>query len=111
MKCCEFTSEGQKMLCLSRRRNSAIHIGSTIVVKVLRVIGDTVELGISAPADVKILRAELEPLTWEQSNDSVGVKPTERRGGHPETPGRDNHAGQGRTNPQGKSQPHGRGAA
>lgn len=49
------------MLVLSRREKQRIKLGDSIVVTVVRVTGDTVRLGIEAPADVLVLRDELEP--------------------------------------------------
>jgi len=49
------------MLVLSRREAERIRLGNSIVVTVVRVCGDKVRLGIEAPADVLVLRDELEP--------------------------------------------------
>jgi carbon storage regulator len=49
------------MLVLSRRENERIQLGDSIVLTVVKVAGDRVRLGIEAPADVLILRTELEP--------------------------------------------------
>lgn len=49
------------MLVLSRRENECIKVGDSIVVTVVRVSGDKVRLGIEAPANVVVLRGELEP--------------------------------------------------
>lgn len=49
------------MLVLSRRESERIRLGDSIVVTVVRVSGDKVRLGIEAPADVLVLREELEP--------------------------------------------------
>lgn len=48
------------MLVLSRRERERIRLGDSIVVTVVRVAGDRVRLGIEAPADVLVLRDELE---------------------------------------------------
>lgn len=50
------------MLVLSRKESERIRLGDSIVLTVLRVAGDKVRLGIEAPADVVVLRDELEPL-------------------------------------------------
>ena len=50
------------MLVLSRRERQRIKLGDSIVVTVVRVSGDKVRLGIEAPADVLVLRDELEPF-------------------------------------------------
>lgn len=49
------------MLVLSRRESQRIQLGNAIVLTVVRVAGDRVRLGIEAPADIRILRGELEP--------------------------------------------------
>lgn len=49
------------MLVLSRRPEESIRIGDNITVKVLRVDRGRVRLGIDAPPDIPILRAELQP--------------------------------------------------
>jgi len=51
------------MLVLSRRESERILLGDSIVVTVVHVSGDRVRLGIEAPADVRILREELEAHT------------------------------------------------
>jgi carbon storage regulator len=50
------------MLVLSRRENESIKLGDSIVITVVRVIGDKVRLGIQAPAEMVVLRNELEPI-------------------------------------------------
>jgi len=49
------------MLVLSRKHGEKINIGHNIVLTVLKSQGGTVRLGIEAPPQVKILRAELPP--------------------------------------------------
>ena len=48
------------MLVLSRKESQRIKLGDSIVVTVVRLSGDTVRLGIEAPTDLLVLRAELE---------------------------------------------------
>lgn len=48
------------MLVLSRKETERIRVGDSIVVTVVRVAGDKVRLGIDAPADMLVLRDELE---------------------------------------------------
>ena len=50
------------MLVLSRREAERIKLGEGITITVVRVSGDKVRLGIEAPADMLILREELEPF-------------------------------------------------
>lgn len=47
------------MLILSRKLNESIVIDGRITVKVVRVDGDVVKLGIAAPADVPVHRQEV----------------------------------------------------
>ncbi|MCF7669971.1 MAG: carbon storage regulator CsrA [Verrucomicrobia bacterium] len=47
------------MLILSRKLNESIVIDGRIVVKVVRVDGDAVKLGIQAPADIPVHRREV----------------------------------------------------
>ena len=49
------------MLVLSRRESERINVGDAIVVTVVRLDQGRVRLGIDAPADVLVLRAELHP--------------------------------------------------
>ncbi len=50
------------MLVLSRRQSERIKLGDAIVVTVVRVAGDKVRLGIEAPDDMLVLRAELDDV-------------------------------------------------
>jgi len=47
------------MLVLSRKESEKIMLGDDIVLTIVRVSGDRVRLGIQAPADMLILRQEL----------------------------------------------------
>ena len=47
------------MLVLSRKSNESIVIDGRIIVKVIRVDGDVVKLGIQAPASVPVHRQEV----------------------------------------------------
>ncbi len=67
------------MLVLSRRSNSAIHIGPEVTVSVLSVQRHQVRLGIEAPKDVRIWRDELE-FSLEDN------PPKEQTGPQPESP-------------------------
>ena len=51
------------MLVLTRKLDQQIQIGEGITVTVLEVKGNTVKLGIAAPKEVRVLRAELKPKT------------------------------------------------
>ena len=62
------------MLVLSRRASERIKLGDSIVVTVVRVAGDRVRLGIEAPADVVVLRDELDSRgpPGEQCSPPIG---------------------------------------
>lgn len=47
------------MLVLSRFINEKIYIGNDVVIQVVSVRGDKVKIGVEAPADIKVMRAEL----------------------------------------------------
>lgn len=57
------------MLILSRKKGESIRIGEDIEIFVSEVKGDKVRLGISAPEDMKISRAELY-LTMENNREA-----------------------------------------
>ncbi len=50
------------MLVLSRRESQRIQLGESIVLTIVRVSGDRVRVGIEAPSEVRVRRAELKPL-------------------------------------------------
>ena len=51
--------EDRVMLVLSRKAGESIHIDGTIKVTIVRVHGNRVKVGIEAPAEVPIVRSEL----------------------------------------------------
>ena len=53
------------MLVLSRKIGERLVIGDNITVVVSRVAGNRVMLGIEAPSDVRIIRAELKSFDGE----------------------------------------------
>jgi carbon storage regulator len=61
------------MLVLSRKSGELIHIGSDIVITVLEVSGKFVRLGLEAPKNVSILRAEIKEQI-ERENKLASTK-------------------------------------
>ncbi len=58
------------MLVLSRKEGEKLVIGDNIELEVVRIAGNRVTLGIVAPTDVKVLRAELKPNGTNDPNSS-----------------------------------------
>lgn len=53
------------MLVLTRRKDEEILINDNISIKVLSVKGNRVRLGVDAPSDVQVNRAEIRKLVQE----------------------------------------------
>jgi len=58
------------MLVLSRKPSEEIVIGNNIRVIVTRIMGNRVTIGIQTPADVRIIRGELEPFPQDELDDT-----------------------------------------
>lgn len=67
-----FNMEVSKMLVITRGKDESIKIGNDIEVTVLRV-GNQIRLGVRAPKEVKILRAELPELPEKPKTVDVYV--------------------------------------
>lgn len=59
------------MLVLSRKLGEKVVIGNSITITVLEATGNRVRVGIDAPDDVRILRAELACWQDEPANETV----------------------------------------
>ena len=59
------------MLVLSRKESQRIRLGDSIVVTIVKISGDKVRVGIEAPADVLVLRDELEPVSHLRLSGSI----------------------------------------
>ncbi|MFO0943762.1 MAG: carbon storage regulator [Pirellulales bacterium] len=47
------------MLILSRKLNETVYVGNDVVIRVVKIKGNVVGLGIEAPNNVRILRSEI----------------------------------------------------
>ena len=59
------------MLILSRKLNESIVIDGRITVKIVRVDGETIKIGISAPADVPIHRQEVYDEICRSNQEAI----------------------------------------
>lgn len=62
------------MLVLTRRTGQSLRIGEGIEVQVVRVEGDRVVLGIVAPREVRVVRAELAAEVSAEVQSAAGAR-------------------------------------
>jgi carbon storage regulator len=78
------------MLVLTRKLMERLFIGDDICVTVVRLEGGQVRLGIEAPRDVPVVRAELVPerdSAYRAAQRSNAPNPPAPQGSAPHTPG------------------------
>lgn len=63
------------MLVLTRKANETIVIDGQITVKVLKVRGNSISIGIEAPGDVPIRRGELQQFLAEEFKLEEATEP------------------------------------
>lgn len=71
------------MLVLSRKVGDSIQIGGNIKIRVSRISGSRVTLGIEAPESVRIVRGELKPIV---EAFEVEIEETQEETTKPTTP-------------------------
>jgi len=59
------------MLVLTRKKGQSLFIGDQICVTVLEVSGDSIRLGIEAPATVAVYRSEIYRAIQEENRSAV----------------------------------------
>ncbi|MCR9296398.1 MAG: carbon storage regulator [bacterium] len=75
------------MLVLSRKVGEKLIIGDEISIELVRIQGNRIALGLSAPAHIKILRAELESMDAASETPVKGAsKQTSPAGSRMELP-------------------------
>lgn len=62
------------MLILSRKKNEAIHIGDDIIITVLDISGDHIKIGIDAPKNIQIYRAEILKAIQQENKQAALTK-------------------------------------
>jgi len=68
------------VLVLSRRETERVRLGDSIVLTIVRVSGDKVRLGIEAPANVLVLRDELQPHAESAAEvEATPIEVTQRK--------------------------------
>lgn len=58
------------MLVLTRKKQQSVHIGENITISVLKIKGNTVRLGIEAPNQIRVLRAEIPMFDGRDGDES-----------------------------------------
>ncbi|MDN5331224.1 MAG: carbon storage regulator [Tepidanaerobacteraceae bacterium] len=61
------------MLILSRKTGQSISIGRDITIKILLIEGDRVQIGITAPRNMKVLRTELYEEIVDENRQAVNI--------------------------------------
>lgn len=77
------------MLVLSRQRDESIMIGDNIVITIVGIRGDKVRLGINAPSEIPVHRAEVYEAIQRENLRAARL---ENKSGTPNTPPKDSSA-------------------
>jgi carbon storage regulator len=64
-------NEGVKMLVVTRQEQEEIVIGDDIVITIVRIHGEKVRIGITAPKELSVYRREVaERIAYEKSQEA-----------------------------------------
>ena len=74
------------MLVLTRKRTEKIVIGDDVVITVIHTSTGSVKLGIQAPSNVRVLRAELNERTNDSGVTSTNYPPAPKTPANPPMP-------------------------
>jgi carbon storage regulator len=58
------------MLVLTRKAGESIVVGDNIQITIVEVVGNRIRIGINAPREVPIVRAEVEEVQFELPGES-----------------------------------------
>ncbi|MEQ2527514.1 carbon storage regulator CsrA [Bacillaceae bacterium CLA-AA-H227] len=61
------------MLVLTRKKGESVVIGDQIVVEIVEIDGDQIRLGITAPKNIQIHRAEIYQAIQEENKEALTV--------------------------------------
>lgn len=79
------------MLVLTRKLDEQIHIGKDVTITIVRLRGNTVRIGIEAPREVQVRRAELplaEPVCHRAEPHRARAAVDSEKAGRARAPGR-----------------------
>jgi carbon storage regulator len=65
------------VLIITRRAGERIMVGDDIVVEVMKLVGNSVRIGISAPRSVPVYREEIYTAVRDENRAAAGAAPVD----------------------------------